>query len=512
MVESFFGSFFTKKELLAFFGGRRALAAVALGAISALALPPFTLVPSLLIALPGLLSLLRGQTLRSAAVTGFWFGFGQHVPGLYWITDAILIEADTFWWVVPFAVPGLAAVLALFIALPCALASLMPEGWPRVLALAGLWGLADLARQFVATGFPWNPLGSAWEMPGAVGDWFIQPAALVGVHGLTVLTLLLASTPALGRRAMIGGFVLVLAWGGFGVWRMGTALLPGPALDVVLVQGNVPEQAKRSRADAVRNFETHLRLTREGIDRAAGHASVVLWPETASPYLLTQDANARAAVAAAAAGPALVGSVRFDEAGRPRNSLIAMDGPGPPVSVYDKSHLVPFGEFEPRWIALSFRAMPGGGFAPGPGPQTVRMNGIPPVGLLICYEVIFPSAVIDGGDRPAWMANITNDAWFGNSSGPRQHLAAARMRAVEEGLPLMRAANTGISAGFDAFGHELGRIGMDRADVLVVALPGALPATWYARFGLWLPLGLDAAVLLLAAMLALSGRRKIEIL
>jgi apolipoprotein N-acyltransferase len=491
-------------------GRRHALAAVALGALSALSLPPVTFVPALLIAIPGLLALLRGRSWRAAALTGFWFGFGQHVPGLYWITDAILVEADTFWWVLPFAVPGLAAVLALFVAATCALAQRFRDGWPRVLALAGLWGLADLARQFVATGFPWNPLGSAWEMPGAAGDWMIQPAALIGVHGLTVLTLLLAATPALGRRAMAGGLAGLLAWGGFGAWRVSQPALPAPKLDVVLVQGNVPETERFGAGRALGNFERHLDLTRQGVAAAAGTPTVVMWPETASPYLLVQDANARAAVAAAADGPALIGTVRFDAAGRPRNSLVALNGPGPPVAIYDKAHLVPFGEYEPSWIPLAFNAMPRGGFAAGPGPQTIVMDGIPPVGALICYEVIFPGAVIDAVHRPAWMANITNDAWFGNSSGPRQHLAAARMRAVEEGLPLMRAANTGISAGFDAHGHELGRIGMLRQGVLVLPLPGPLPATPFARFGLWLPFALCGVLLAGAAGLTLRRRHKNE--
>ncbi len=491
-------------------GRARAWVTIGLGALSALALPPLHVLPVLLLAFPGLLALLRGRTLRQAALTGFWFGLGQHIPGLYWITDAILVEADQFWWVVPFAVPGLAAVLALFIAVPTALASRFPEGWPRALALAGFWVLGDLARQFTATGFPWNPLGSAWELPGAVGDWFIQPAAFIGVHGLTLLTLLLACTPALGRRAMALGAVALLAWGLGGALRVAQPALPVPTLDVVLVQGNIPETEKRSRADALRSFETHLDLTRQGVAQANGTPTVVLWPETASPFLLTQDAAARAAAAAAAQGPALLGTVRFDEANHPRNSLAALDGPGPAVAVYDKFHLVPFGEYQPTWIPLSFRATPGGGFAAGPGPRTLRMNGIPPVGALICYEVIFPGEVIDPADRPAWIANVTNDAWFGNSAGPRQHLAAARMRAVEEGLPLMRAANTGITAGFDAHGHELGRLGMNQAGVLVLKLPGALPPTPFARHGLRLPLALVGAVLLAAAGLTLRSRRKNE--
>jgi apolipoprotein N-acyltransferase len=148
---------------------------------------------------------------------------------------------------------------------------------------------------------------------------------------------------------------------------------------------------------------------------------------------------------------------------------------------------VPFGEYIPDWLPLPIMVLPGNGFAAGPGPRTLHVPGLPPFGALICYEAIFSGQIVDRADRPAWLVNVTNDAWFGNSSGPRQHLAAARMRAVEEGLPLVRAANTGISVAFDARGHELGRIGMLQTGTLVVKLPPPLPETPYARFGLWIP-------------------------
>ena len=495
-------------RLAALQGRRRLLAAGMLGVLSALALPPLYVLPLLLVAFPGLLALLEGVGPKRGFWIGCCFALGHHLVGLYWITEAILVDAAHFWWLVPFAVPFLSCVLAPFFGLPCALAARAPAGWPRVFVLAGAWSVMALAQQFTATGFPWNPLGSVWEVPGGFGDVFIQPAAGVGVHGLTLMTLLLAATPALGRRAVVGGGVALLAWAGFGLWRLEQPVLPAPGLSVVLVQGNMPEGEKFSPALARQNFETHLALTRKGVAAAQGGPSVVIWAETAaSPYLVQQDAGARAAIAAAADGPALIGTVRFDAAGRPRNSLVALTGPGPPAAIYDKAHLVPFGEYQPTWIPLAFRASPGGGgFAAGPGPQTLHVNGVPAVGALICYEAIFPGAVVDPAERPLWLANVTNDAWFGNSSGPRQHLAAARMRAVEEGLPLMRAANTGISAGFDARGHELGRLGMLVRDVLVLPLPGALAPTLFARFGLLLPLALAA----LATAAGFIPRRKFE--
>jgi apolipoprotein N-acyltransferase len=485
-------------RLSALQGWRAAAASCGLGALSAAALPPVHAIPVLLLAVPGLLALVGGsRRAREAGWRGFCFGFGHHVLGLYWITEAILFESARFWWLVPLAVPALAAVLALFIALPCALAWRARLGWRRVAVLAAGWVLADLARQFVASGFPWNPWGSVWAVPGPIGDAMLQPAAWVSVHGLTLVTLLLAATPALGRRGMAAGAAALLLWAGAGAARLHLgAASPPPGLDVVLVQGNVPQGHKWDRAFAIETFERQLALTRAGMAQARLPA-VVVWSETAaSPFLLDEDAGARAAIAAAAGAPALVGSVRFDPAGRPLNSVMALLGDHAPVAVYDKWHLVPFGEYQPDWFPLGIQVTPGRGFASGPGPATLHVPGLPPVGLLVCYEAIFPAQVADESDRPDWLVNVTNDAWFGNSTGPRQHLAAVRLRAVEEGLPVMRAANTGISAGFDAFGRELGRLGMGRTGVLVLALPGRLPPTPLARFGLAVPLLLGASVLL----------------
>jgi apolipoprotein N-acyltransferase len=218
--------------------------------------------------------------------------------------------------------------------------------------------------------------------------------------------------------------------------------------------------------------------------------------------LLQTDGEARALIAEAANGAtALVGSVRFDDGDHPRNSVFALGAGGALEAVYDKWHLVPFGEYQPDWLPVGIQVVPGGGFARGPGPRTLHIPGLPPVGALICYEAIFSAQVVDESDRPAWMVNVTNDAWFGNSAGPRQHLAAARLRAVEEGLPLMRAANTGISAGFDAKGHELGHLDMQTTGFLALQLPAPVALPLYARLGLLLPGGVS----ILAVATGLTG-------
>jgi apolipoprotein N-acyltransferase len=490
--------------LAALTGWRAGLAAAILGALSALALPPLHLLPVLLVAVPGLLALIDGAASpREASLRGFWFGFAHHLIGLYWVTEAVLIEAARYWWLVPLAVPALALVLAPFIAVACGLARLAPQGWRRALVLAGAWVLADLLRQFVATGFPWNPWGADWAVPGSLGDVFLQPAAWIGVPGLTLLTLLVAATPALGWRAMLAGAAFLIAWAGAGIWRLSAAPPPAPGIAVVIAQGDIPEAHKQDMRRAVAIFDRYLALTREGIARARATLPdarpVVVWPESASPFALPNDVGARAALSEAAGGvPVLAGTVRFDALERPANSLAAILGTAPPEQIYDKWHLVPFGEFSPSWVPVAVQFVRGG-FVPGPGPQTLHVPGLPPVGPLICYEAIFPAQVVNAADRPDWLVNVTNDAWFGNSSGPRQHFAAARLRAVEEGLPLVRAANTGISAVFDAFGRERARLGLDRTGELVVPLPGALPTTLFARFGLVLP-GVLALVCVLGGL------------
>ncbi|MBS0559962.1 MAG: apolipoprotein N-acyltransferase [Proteobacteria bacterium] len=487
-------------------GWRADLAATLLGLLSAAALPPVHAIPVLLVAVPGLLVLIgaaRGPLM--AARRGWWFGWGAGLLGLYWITEAILVRAAEFWWLVPIAVPGLAAVLAVFVAIPAAIAWFAAPGWPRVLALAGGWTLADLARQFVLTGFPWNPWGSVWAMPGLAGDVMIQPAALASVHGLTLATLLAASFPMLGRRGRAGIAALLVAWAGYGAFRLAADPPRETGLQVVLIQGDIAEGLKWNQALALRIFARYLALTHQAVGQLPpGSRAVVVWPETASPFLLQTDKTAREEVARAADGAvALVGAVRFDRANHPRNSLFAVEPDASVAALYDKHHLVPFGEYVPSWLPLAFAVDKIGGFAPGAGPSTMSVPGIPPAGALICYEAIFPGQVVDQAARPEWLVNVTNDAWFGDSAGPRQHLAAARMRAVEEGLPLMRAANTGITAGFDANGRELGRIGLNQTGTLTVALPAPLGPTLFSRFGLWIPLGMA----LFALGLGVSRRR-----
>ena len=494
---------------------------IAAGALTALALPPLGLVPILLLTVPLLLRRIDAAASFGAALRhGFAFGFGFYCAGLYWITDAVLTRVDEFWWAVPLATPLCAVPLAILIALPCALSRLAAPGLRRAALLAGLWTGADIFREYAFTGFPWNPLGSAWEWSGPswptrIGDVMIQPGAWIGVHGLTLLTLLAAATPALGRRAVACGLLLLGLWAASGAARLAWLHpVPGQGPMVVLMQGDIPEVEKFDRARALQSFRTYLRLTGEGMHQARARRDaaprdpaspearpiVFAWPESAFPGLLDEDPQARRIIMAQAPGASfgLIGGVRFGPDGRPRNSLFALLPDGTAATVYDKAHLVPFGEYQPPLLPIQI--VPGGGFEAGTGRRTLRLPGLSAFSPLICYEVIFPGKVVDPADRPGWLLNITNDAWFGDSAGPRQHLAAARMRAVEEGLPIARAANTGISAAYDGNGRELARLGWGRPGSLVVALPAPLPPTVFSRYGVVVPA-------LLAALACASAAR-----
>lgn len=501
------------------------MTAAAFGALAAAALPPLHLVPVLLVSFPALLVLVGSRPSPGAAMLTAWaWGFGHFVAGLYWISHALLTEADRFAWLVPLAVPAISALLALFIAIPAVIACrLWPEGWSRVLAFAGLWTLGELARGLVLTGFPWNLLGTVW----AFGALSVQGAAWLGTSGLSALTVLLACLPLLPRRsALAAGSGLIAAGLAVGLLRLWPEEPPAGPVAIRIVQGNIA-QAHKWRDDLrAAHFRRYLQLTAAVPEAGEGEGPmVVVWPETASPYFLDSDETARAfAGASLREGAVLIaGTVRLERsaggAGPPLrlwNSLVAIAPDGALLGIYDKHHLVPFGEYVPLRSILPIETVVPGNidFSAGPGPSTLRLPaefGVPPASPLICYEVIFPGRVTEPGVRPAWLLNLTNDAWFGVSSGPYQHLAAARMRAVEEGLPLVRAANTGISAVFDSRGRTVAQLGLNETGVLAAPLPAAGERTPFARLGLLLPAGVALSLLGLGLLVRRPGRESREL-
>lgn len=492
----------------------RALAtAFGLGAFAALALPPVHAVPVLLVALPGLFIMtMEAPSARRAALVAFAWGWGFHVAGLHWLTNAILTEVERYWWLVPLAVPGLAIPLAAFTVIPALMARWAAPGWPRILAFAAAWVAAEMLRGVLFTGFPWNLIGTVW----AFGALPIQSAAWIGVHGLGLVTLLVVLAPMMGGRAAAGGLAVIAAFAAFGMARLLPQEPDPEPVALVLVQGNVAQEAKWREESRIPIFQRYIDLTAAGVQAARRDAPdsriLVIWPETASPYLLANDPGAaRLATAPLPPGATLLaGSVRaeFARDGRPTrvwNSLVALDAQGAVLDAYDKAHLVPFGEYTPLRGLLPIRLVLSAlDFSAGPGLRRISLPGLPSFGGLICYEVIFPGAVTPA-ERPAFLVNVTNDAWFGVSAGPYQHLAAARLRAVEEGLPLARAAQTGISAVFDARGREVERMGLAETGVVLAPLPRAGSTTPFASLGLWIPFTFLALVGLASGILS---RRK----
>jgi apolipoprotein N-acyltransferase len=465
------------------------------GLAAALALPPVYLLPALLFSVPAFLRLIsEAGSIRRVMLLGWLYGFGVALAGLYWLTEPVLTEAATFWWLVPFAAPVIAAAVACYTILPALAAYWTKPGAGRLLVFAGVWELSNIAQQFWFSGFPWNFWGADWTAPGMLGDIFIQPAAWVSVHGLTLFTVLLAGLPTLRRTGLPILLAGVALWAGLGWVRLQTPV-PPTGITLALLQPNFPEPQDYSRPALEANWQRLLAMSSAGLN---AKANAIIWPEDASPWQLDSDAGARAALAAVTGTtPVLAGSLRVVSPTDYRNSLVVTAGPVPALAFYDKWKLVPFGEYMPKWIPL--KIIPdalGGGFTPGSGPQTITVDGLPPFGPMICYEDVFPGQMVDESHRPAWLVVITDDAWFGDSSGPRQHFINARLRAVEEGLPLARAANSGPSAMIDPHGHVTAGLPLDAQGVLVTPLPGHLPPTLFSRLGLRIPLLLGVVAII----------------
>ena len=492
-------------------GWRRAGTAFLAGAFAAAALPPVYILPALLISFPIFLWLIQAsKSWKQAFGVGWWFGFGHFIAGLYWIGFSLLVDAAQFAWLYPIAVLCIPAVIALYTGIVAALARLAPAGGACVIALASAWTLIEWARGLLFTGFPWNSIGIVWTATDAT----MQFAAIGGMYGLSFLTVLVASSPGVlaqdrGTRPMIlpalSLIIVGLLWAG-GALRLTngeTGFVPGVTLR--LVQPNIAQTVKWDPDYRDQHLATFLRLSSAPSERPITH---IIWPETAVPFIVAADTARRRTMASVIKnnGLLLTGSIRTSPRGtqpyRLWNSFHAIDNKAEIVATYDKFHLVPFGEYVPfrRWIGFTKLTAGRTDFSAGTGPQTIKLPGLPPFSPLICYEIIFPDNVTKSGSSARWLLNVTNDAWFGTSSGPYQHFATARLRAVEQGLPLIRAANTGISAATDAYGRVTGRLELNTQGVVDRGLPESLSGpTLYSRFGSW-PVFLFAALAFLSTV------------
>ncbi|MBU0726695.1 MAG: apolipoprotein N-acyltransferase [Alphaproteobacteria bacterium] len=463
------------------------------GAASVLALPPFSLIVLVPVAWSALLICLPGLSLGRATLVGWAFGVAQFGFGIPWVAESFYVDADRFGALAIPAVAGLSAFLALFPALATALFAHLSRhigtGLPAALLLATAWTGAEWLRGHMLTGFPWNLAGYAV----ADFDALRQPAAWAGSYGMSFLVVLAGALPAAAWAAKgnarhfagIAGLALPLALWAAGEARLNGAAPPPTGVSLRVVQGNFPQAEKWVPGARERALDRYTRLSVKG-----GPVNLVLWPETAFPGFLDEDADARARIAAALPEGALLMTGAPDrvetEAGtRYFNAVQVYDRGGEILAEYAKHHLVPFGEYMPlpNWLPVERIVESPGDFTPGPGPRTLSLPGVPVVGPTICYEIIFPGHITEPRFRPDWIFNATNDAWFGTSIGPKQHLASARMRAVEEGLPVIRAANTGISAVIDATGDIRSRLDTGETGIIDAELPPALRQTLYARFG-----------------------------
>jgi apolipoprotein N-acyltransferase len=494
-------------------GWKRAAIALVAGALSAFAMAPFNAWPVLFLTFPVAVWLIDGagagrwRGVPAAAMTGWWFGLGYFVPGLYWIGYAFLVDASIFGWLMPFAVLGLPAYLALFTAFGFALARLIwTRDASRVIALAASLTVSEWLRGHVLTGFPWNAFGYALTEPLALA----QTASLIGLWGLTFLSVAIFASPAVlidgnsrGRRPWIAPVIalsLLVAMGIFGGIRLNLHPTSQVAnVKLRIMQPNLQQDVRFNYSAKAEVMQKYLTLS----DRASGpqstgvrDATILIWPESAFPFFLSREPDAIAQIAGLLPkGTVLItGSVRAPDlpAGaritRAYNSIYVIDHDGSILSIYDKLHLVPFGEFLPfqdLMEKLGFVQLTKvqGGFIPGVLRKPMDIPNVPRALPLICYEAIFPGDVVTGKDRPGWIVNLTNDGWFGISTGPYQHLQQARLRAIEEGLPLVRAANTGISAVIDPVGRIVARLDLGLEGVLDSGLPSAIAPTFYVRAG-----------------------------
>lgn len=479
-------------------GSRRVSPVLALlfGALATAALPPFHLLPILFVSFGGLFWLIEtSRDLRCAAILGLAFGFGYFLTGLYWIGHSFLVDVEQFGLFAVPAVVGLSAFLALFPAVATSLTKLIGgQGVGGVLAFAASWTATEWLRGHVLSGFPWNLIGYVWT----VSDAPIQFAALAGIYALSFLTVVIGSLPAL---TILSGGTSWRRWTPLAVticltaalWTGGMMRLSAAGrgemtgIRLRLVQANVPQSMKWDQNARLKIVMRYLELSQWGDSSAITH---IVWPESALPFFLADEPELRRAIGTVipGGGALITGSLRRSRAptaGQQElwNSLLAIADDGSVTASYDKAHLVPFGEYMPFRRLLPFKKLTDGAidFSVGPGRKTISLAGLPPFSPLICYEVIFPGAMIEDSRRPDWLLNVSNDAWFGKSIGPYQHFAMARVRAVEEGLPLVRAANTGISAVVDGYGRVIDQIDLNETGVIDALLPQSLRgATPYA--------------------------------
>ena len=473
------------------------------GGLGALGQAPWSLWPVALLGFAGLIWLFRNAaSAPKAAWIGWAGGAGYFAVSLFWLVEPFLVDIARHGWMAPFALFFMAGGLALLWATAFGLAHRIGG----LIALISLWTAMEMLRSVLFTGFPWATVGHIWS-----DHPIMQLAALAGTPLLTFTTLIIAAGPS-ARKPLVGMAIstafLFLGWT-YGAQQLSTNAAQNTGKTVRLIQPNAAQHLKWDPKHIRKFLQRAVNLTATPADTVP---DLIVWPETSVPYPLNEAPTVLESISNAAGGqPVIVGGNDRVEEGW-RNTLTLLGPNGQRTQTYHKHHLVPFGEYIPFGDALGklgIRGMAsrdGGGFSKGPGPKLIELPGIGPALPLICYELIFPRD-LRGLPRANLLLQITNDAWFGNISGPYQHLAQARIRAVEQGLPLIRAANTGISAVIDPWGRITAQTKLNVAAYLDADLPAPAQPTLYSRVHDWPIRG----VLVMLLLWRIAARRRVFI-
>ncbi|MBO6717783.1 MAG: apolipoprotein N-acyltransferase [Rhizobiaceae bacterium] len=521
-------------RLLLLDGWRRLAVSFLAGGLASFSQAPYDFFAVCLISFPVLVWLLDGAVADAAGgrlrqfaapfVTGWWFGFGYFIGGLWWVGNAMMVDLARYAWALPIAVLALPAILAVFYGLAAALARpLWSDGVGRIAALAAAFGLAEWLRSFVLTGFPWNAIGYA-AMPVPT---LMQSVGIVGMVGMNALAVFVFCLPALLAGALhvrfgTAVFVLLVALhAGFGTVRLS---LPADGeadrLAVRMVQPSIDQSEKWNASVRDRIFKTFLDLSARDPGQGGRSPSLILWPETSVPFILQERPDALSALGDLIEDDQvlLTGAVRVegdaaDPDARFYNAVVGISPAGVIFDAVDKVHLVPLGEFVPfedllaRVGVTKLVDLPGS-FSPGGQRHAIKVA--PGVSALayICYEVIFPGLVAAETRDANLIINVTNDAWYGRTPGPYQHLRQAQIRAVEAGRPLIRAANNGITAAVDSHGRLIDALALDAVGILDVDLslaPANRLRTNHAATVGW---GLIAVLAICALLLQLRSTKR----
>lgn len=475
------------KKIIFSTGWKKKLYLFLLGSILTSAFPPFFLLPCAVVAFSIFYLILSVEkTPRSAFISGWWFGFGHFVSGLYWFANSLLVDATRFAWMIPFAVSLIPALLAIYIGFAAWINFHLRKKINGIFSFAAAWIFCEFIRMQLFSGFPWNLAGYIWT----VSDSVLQFAAISGIFGLSFLAIIFASIPAvifdisdksivISRKNLWQVLAVMVIISGIALWgynRIPTQIADS-GIDIRIVQPNIPQNLKWDPEAEKQNFWKLIDITKKPNEGFV--PKIIIWPEAALPFILENEPEARKIIADAIPDDSILilGAIRKQDDKRGFkvwNSVQVLDSSGEIITYYDKTKLVPFGEFVPLRNIFPFinKITPGNtDFSRGEGAKVLKVKDTPPFSPLICYEVIFPFYRPAKVEKPEWILNVTNDAWFGVSPGPYQHLNMARVRAIEQGIPLVRAANNGVSAVIDKYGRIIHKLKLNDEGVIDADLP-----------------------------------------